>query len=62
MLQFLETSLIFISLLIALIFYIYYLTVKIDIVEEAYYLKQVFHLLFFLFHLAVKVDLVEVVY
>ena len=43
-------------------FFKFHLTVKIDVVEEDYYLKQVFHLLFLKFHLTVKVDVVEVVY
>ena len=38
----------------------FHLTVIIDLVEEAYYLKQVFHLILFKFHLSVKIDLVEV--
>ena len=74
MTQFLETTLICISLFIALMidtclihvqennFFKFHLTVKIDLVEEVYYLKQVFHLLFLKFHLTVKVDLDEVVY
>ena len=43
-------------------FFRFHLTAKIDLAEEVYYLKQIFHLLFFLFHLTVKIDLVEVVY
>ena len=31
----------------------FHLTVKVDLVEEVYYMKQVFHLLFFKFHLTV---------
>ena len=38
------------------------LTVKIDLVEEVYYLKQVFHLQFLEFHSTFKIDLVEVVH
>ena len=30
---------------------LFYLTVKIDLVEEVHYLKLVFHLLFYKFHL-----------
>ena len=52
--QLLETPLLFISLLIALIDTCarkqalkFNLSVKIDLVEEVYYLKLVFHLLFY---------------
>ena len=42
-------------------FFLFHVTVKIDLVEELYSLKQVFHLLFLEFHLSIKIDLVEVV-
>ena len=38
------------------------LTVKIDLFEEIYYLKQVFHLLFFFISFTVKIHLVEAAY
>ena len=53
MFQLLESPLVFILLLTALIhvqennFLNFHLTVKIELIEEVYYLKKVFHLLFF---------------
>ena len=43
-------------------FFLFHLTFNIGLVEEMYYLKQVFHLLSLKFHLTVKIDVVGVVY
>ena len=61
--QCLETPLIFISLFSRIdtckktAFYKFHVAVQIDLLEEVYYLKQVFYFLFLKFHITVKIYL-----